>query len=130
MSDWNKFQDIDFSDEKIYSYHIDTRDFHCISHEKQPDNKIDFDTLSKYKERFFHNSDEVKLLITRFFTESKGESEWRFFTLKSENNHVNNWNMKYIRIYRHELGLIICNKDNRALSKEILSCPVNTDLLH
>ena len=51
-------------------------------------------------------------------------------TLNSNDGRVNNWLMKYLRIWRTEKGFIICNSDNKAIPKDIISCSVNQEYLH
>lgn len=118
--EWIFFKDVDFSDKKILQYHVDTRDFHCLTRTEKSDKVPDINILSKYPERFFYSAEEVKNLLDRFYTESGGEKDWRFFFLKS----VKDWSMKYIRIYRIEQGLIVCTKDNHALKKETTNAEV------
>ena len=125
---WKPFQGVDFSDEKIKSYYIDTRDFHCITSENP--NIPTFDIEKKYLSEFIHSPEEVKTLLDRLFTESCGEKEWRMLDLKSSNPHVRNWQLKYIRIYRTIHGLIVSNKDSYALRKVILSADVDQEYLY
>lgn len=112
--EWVFFREIDWNCPKNNVFWIDTRDFHCgydfrdVPHE-------DFDTLKKY-DHFFVTKDELVALIERYFVDSGGEQKWRFFNLEG----VDNWNMKYIRIARTELGFIVCNSDWKALNKSFL----------
>lgn len=119
--DWIFYQDIDFDDIKYNKFNIDTRDFHC-SYKFISDVRDDFDVLKKYPD-FFHTTQEVKELLNRYYIESGGQKKWRFFNLVG----VNNWCMKYIRIRRTELGFIICNSDDIALRKSLLSNNVEVD---
>ena len=113
--EWVFFREIDWDCLNNNGFWIDTRDFHCgygfreVAHD-------DYDTLKQY-DHFFHTKDELLELIERYFTESGGKQKWRFFNLEG----VENWNMKYIRIARTELGFIVCNSDWKALNKEFLS---------
>lgn len=125
---WNFFADVNFADEKIKQYHVDTRDFHCATN-KEVDVKVDFAKIKKYPERFFHTPVEVMNTLTRLYNESGGKMDWRFLTLDSKDGHSDNWNMKYIRIFRTELGLVVCNNKHYALSKEVLKCKVNQEYL-
>ncbi len=127
--DWKFYEEIDFSDEKIKIYHIDTRDFHCITSTGEPEKKMDFAKIKKYPERFLHTADEVKALLSRFFNESGGKVKWRFLMLDSTDKKMDNWNLKYIRIHRTDSGLVVCDNRHYALNKEILSCPVNKEHL-
>ena len=125
-NNWKFFKEVDFSDESIVKYNVDTRDFH-VGLQRQDDMEEDFDTstLEKYPGRFFHTSEEVVDLLERYFIESGGRASWRYFSLLG----MENWSMKYIRIRRTQHGLVICNGDNRALSREILSRSVDTENL-
>ena len=125
---WVFFQDIDWNCPNNNRFNIDTRDFHCGYHFSKEIN-VDFETLSKYN-KFFFTEEELKSEIERLYTESGGKGEWRMLTLNSNDGRVNNWSMKYLRIWRTEKGFIICNSDNKAIPKDILSCSVNQKYLH
>ena len=130
MDNWIFFKEVDFADETILQYHIDTRDFHCAV-SKEKNEKIDISKLQKYPERFFYSPDETKILLTRLFDESGGNGTWRMLTLEGLGAaYSENWLLKYIRIYRTNKGLIFCNSHQYALKKEILSCPVNVKHTH
>ena len=123
MNDWVFYKEVDFADKKILQYHIDTRDFYCLTNTEKAEKFPDISKLLKYPERFFHTPDEIVKMINRYYTDSGGEKEWRFFSLKG----VDNWSMKYIRIYRADEGLLVCNNSHYALRKEILNEVVNID---
>lgn len=125
---WVFFQDIDWNCPNNNRFNIDTRDFHCGYHFSK-ELHVDFETLSKYK-KFFFSEEELKLEIERLYTESGGKGKWRMLTLNSNDSRVNNWSMKYLRIWRSEKGFIICNSENKAIPKYILSCSVNQEYLH
>lgn len=117
--EWIPYSDLDWDDKKFNVFSIDTRDFHAgYRHEKKQHE--DLDTLSKYPD-FFHTKEEVIELMDRYYTESGGEQEWRFFNLVG----IQNWNMKYIRIWRSNLGFIVCNSGNRAMKKDLLGNKVD-----
>jgi len=69
-------------------------------------------------------------LLERYYLESGGEGKWRFFELDSREEKVKHWSMKYIRIFRTDLGFIVCNSDERAIRKDILDSPVLSDNLN
>ncbi len=118
QSEWIFYKELEFNDSENNVFSIDTRDFHCgYRLEEKP--HTDLKILKNYP-YFFHTEQEVKDLLDRYYKESGGKSEWRFFNLIG----IDNWNMKYIRIWRSELGFIVCNSKNRALNKDILSRPV------
>ena len=129
-NEWNFYSEIDFSNEAIQQYHIDTRDFHCITNENKPEKELQFQKIEKYQDRFFHTAEEVRNLLDRLFGESGGRKSWRFLMLESTDKRMDNWNMKYIRIHRTDKGLVVCDNTNYALSKEILNCKVNQECLH
>src|ERR1035437_9858204 len=95
---WIELNKVDWFDENILPYHVDTRDFHvnCLSTIVE---KIDIDILAKYKDRFFTTPEKIKELITKLYVESGGEAKWRCLYLKDK-NISHNWNLKYLRIYR------------------------------
>lgn len=118
QSEWIFYKELYLNDPENNVFSIDTRDFHSgyrLEEKAHPD----FQTLKKYPD-FFHTEQEIKDLLDRYYEESGGKAEWRFFNLVG----MDNWKMKYIRIWRTEFGFIVCNSDNRALKKELLSCPV------
>lgn len=115
VADWIFFKNIDWNNPKANRFSIDTRDFHCLAIFNEIPHK-DYDTLSKY-DHFFFTEEELKTLIDRYFSESGGEQDWRFFNLET----IQNWGLKYIRIARTEKGFIVCNSDWKALSKEVLN---------
>ena len=122
-NDWISFKEVDFTDENILQYHIDTRDFCCFANTEKPNEPVDISKLKKYPERFFYSSEEVVALLNRYYEESGGEKDWRFFALEG----MSNWELKYIRIYRTEFGLIICTQSKYALKKEITDLKVEND---
>jgi hypothetical protein len=131
MSDWKHYTEIDFSDKNYYKFNIDTRDFHCGC---QTLEDIDeplkvFEALKKNPNKFVLSKDELLLTIDRLYNESGGKGRWRYLMLDSPCTRNGNWRLKYLRIVRFEDGFIICNSDNYALSKEVLSCKVNQDHL-
>ncbi len=128
---WKPFKEIDFADTSIMQYHIDTRDFCCIINRNKSDKDIDFAKIKKYPENFFHSAEEVVETITRLYNDAGGEAKWRFLSLDGKGDKISsNWQMKYIRIYRTEQGLVVCNSNQYALSKDILKCEVNKECLH
>lgn len=121
--EWLFYTEIDFSDKKILQYHIDTRDFHCYTNTEKAEKDLNLKTLAKYQGKFFYTGEEVVSLLTRYFNESGGKKDWRFFYLKG----LDNWQMKYIRIHRTEHGLVVCNNEHYALKKEITNAEVGKD---
>lgn len=121
---WIPFDQIDFNNKYLKQYHIDTRDFHCIVNEKKW-GKLQLGQTLKYIERFYWSADEVVLLLSRLYNESGGKKGWRFLSLEGR---VNGWDLKYLRIYRTDQGLVVCNSDNYILSKSELDKPVNKEL--
>jgi hypothetical protein len=111
-ADWIPYQELDFLDPENNVFNIDTRDFHAGY--RFENNRHDIDTIKKYPD-FFHTKEEIIELLNRYFIESGGECEWRMFSLDG------NWNLKYIRIWRTELGFIVCDYRNKALRKSYLN---------
>ena len=125
-SEWVFFKDIDWNCQKNNRFNIDTRDFH-VGYNFTKDKHIDYDTLCKYQEKFFYNEAELKAQIERLYLESGGKREWRLLELDSTDNRVGNWGLKYLRIWRTEKGFVVCNSDNKAITKEVLSSKVNKE---
>lgn len=138
MSNWKYYEDVDFSDENIARYNIDTRDFYCAVQTKeqmeQSDRlieKLDTSVIDTYPtSKFYHTEKEVKDMIERFWRESGGDGDWRCLSLKSKNKNVTNWNLKYIRIVRTDKGFLVCNSYGVIISKNSLSDPIETEYLN
>jgi hypothetical protein len=130
-NNWINYNEIDFFDESIKAYHIDTRDFFCATNDFSP--KILGVKHLKNRTQYFHNGKEIKDLIDRLFNESGGAVKWRMLTLCNEGKrYTGNWQLKYIRIYRLEYGLLVCIEHNDVftpLSKQILAYKVNQKYL-
>jgi hypothetical protein len=114
-NEWVFYKELELNDPKYNVFSIDTRDFHA-GYRFEENSHPDFATIKKYPD-FFNTENEIKELLDRYFTESGGKKEWRMFCVKG----IGGWNMKYIRIWRTELGFVVCDKDNRAIKKEVLS---------
>ncbi len=125
---WVQFDAIEWNDPKFNKFNIDTRDFH-VGYVFKKERHPEYNTISKYP-RYFYTEEEVKTQIERLYTESGGEGEWRMLELESKDERVLNWNMKYIRIWRTDLGFIVCNQQDRAIPKEMLALPVHQEYLH
>jgi len=122
---WVFFRDIDWECPKNNRFSVDTRDFHCGYHWSDKEHP-DMSTLKKYP-HFFFKKEELVTLLERYFEESGGKAEWRYFSLE---DYREGWNLKYLRIYRNELGYIVCNSEHKALKKSVLDSKVYQDLLH
>ena len=127
---WIPLSEVDFSDEGISSYHVDTRDFHVNCHTNGEIPPIDLFKTRKYPDNYFFTPDEIKTLIERYFKESGGEAKWRMFVLDGAGKlRTINWQLKYIRIYRlpHRMykgrkGLVIYdNRDKFLFPKDMLA---------
>lgn len=125
---WIPLKDVDFGDQKLIRFNIDTRDW-CVGVMDIDDIHPDFATIKKYN-RFFHTEEELKELLDRYFKESHGETgTWRMFSLDHTDSRVTGWNFKYIRIWRTELGFVVCNSQNKAIGKDILAAHVSQEYL-
>ena len=125
---WIDFNDIDWNDPLNNRFNIDTRDF-CAGYNFSNKSHPDIVTLNKYPD-YFHTEEEIKDLLKRYFEESGGKGEWRYFDLDVNDQRVNNWQAKYLRIYREDKGFLVCNSYERAIPKEILANPVATEHLN
>lgn len=125
--EWVFYKEIIWDDPKNNMFNVDTRDFHTGYLFSEKTHK-DFKTLSKYK-HFFFTQEELVVLIDRLFKESGGVGEWRMLDLESKDNRVRNWNLKYLRIFRTELGFLVCNSHYVAIPKDILSSKVEQEYL-
>jgi hypothetical protein len=130
MDNWKFYTDVDFNDETIMQYHIDTRDFHCITNKEKSDEFKVFASLDRKPERYIFNPEEIKQLLDRYFTESGGKHTWRMFTLSGSGaDYSGGWQLKYLRIYRVNNGLVVCNSQSYCLQKDILDNKVEQEYL-
>lgn len=123
---WIPFTDLDFNNQSINAFHIDTRDFHadCQEDADYIKEKIDFKTLSNYPERFYFTGEEIKLILKRLFQECGGSKQWRMLSFKENGGY---W-LKYIRIYRvNEKHFIMCDRENHATKKEFWNGTINKE---
>lgn len=131
MKDWTPFQEIDFSDAKVFMYSVDTRDFNCTPMYEKPEKDLNLPTLLKYKDRFFHTPESVKEILTRLFEESGGKKEWRNLSLCGDGaRYSNGWELKYLRIHRTEHGLVICDRHHYALNRAVLNSNIDNRYLN
>ncbi len=122
QDEWVFFKEIDFKDPKFNRFNVDTRDFHVgYSFSKEP--HPDINILKKYR-HFFLSENQLKELLNRYFEESGGKCEWRHFSLDNSDYRCDGWNMKYIRIFRHEMEFIVCNNYESAIPKDILKSDI------
>lgn len=120
QDEWIPLSKVDWDDPQNNVFSIDTRDFH-VGYRLEGNHK-DYSTIKKYPD-FFHTKEEIISLLDRYKKESGGEGDWRLFSLEGDGG----WSMKYIRIWRSELGFIVCDRDNKALRKDFLSRKVIKD---
>ena len=116
QNEWVHFKQIEWNDLKYNNFNVDTRDFHVGYRLAEPHPDVEF-LHSKYKNDFFLTEDELKALIERYYEESGGEQDWRFFALQKSDN----WRFKYLRICRTNYGFLVCDKDSKAVRKDILA---------
>lgn len=128
MDNWKFFKEIDFTDKSVTIFHLDTRDFYCATQTEKDISGLNIEKISKYPLRFFWSADQVINILTTLFNESGGKAEWRMLTLKGDGKEYSaNWQLKYLRIHRTELGLVICDSHHKAISKQILEYPVDEE---
>lgn len=128
QNEWGFFQDIDWNCEKNNRFNVDTRDFH-VGYNFNSEHHKDWSTISKYN-HFFFTEIELKDLLNRLYEDSGGKGEWRMMDLVANDKRVQNWRLKYLRIFRTEKGFLVCNSDYQALSKSLLESKVNQEYLH
>lgn len=123
---WIPFQDIDWDCKDNNMFYVDTRDFHCgYKYQDELPNKVK-KIISRVKYRF--TKAEIITFLDRIYIESGGQGEWRFLELKS---YTNDWSLKYIRIYRTNVGFILCDDyDNPILPKQTLGNVVGEPTLN
>lgn len=126
------YQNIDFSDESVSYFKLDTRDFTVFVVKDRPDKVDTINPTPDIRERpseYFFTAAELKTLIDRYYKESGGKKEWRYFSLQGRAHLLTaDWQMKWITIIvipNRGLLIVDFNKDY-IYSKTILSEPVNT----
>jgi hypothetical protein len=112
---WQFYKNVDFDYKGCNSFHIDTRDFHVLMSSTTFNN---LSSIKKYDEKFFYTKEELIKLLDYLFEKSGGEKEWRMLSFEGI-PHINNWNLKYIRVFKHENKFIVCNKNSYALRKDL-----------
>ena len=129
-NEWVFFRDIDFNDPDINQFNIDTRDFHVGYTVESGIEQLNLNKIYKY-DHFFHTTEEVLHTLNLLFEGSGGRVTWRSLYLTGDAaRFCSGWELKYLRIIRTEKGWVICNNNYRALSKSVLSCPINLEVLH
>jgi hypothetical protein len=133
---WKHLFDIDFSSDLNIYWVIDTRDFHVNSisdhYMNIPDlpKSHELQTLLNYTERFFSNADEIKNILTDLYYRSGGEGEWRFISFKNQSKKkTDDWELKYLFVFRTDHGLLICDKDKNPLRKDLFQEQIDEELL-
>jgi hypothetical protein len=121
---WKFFKEIEFNDNSIILFNVDTRDFYV-------DTVINLNLdLDHNKLEYFLNDcdyftgDEALKLLNRLYLGSGGEKKWRTLRLEDTGN---NWRLKYLRIYRTPKGLVICDRNSIALRKNELNGKIIKD---
>lgn len=124
MNDWLHFTKINFADESLLQFHVDTRDFSCLAKATPWENPPDLSKIALHKNDFIHTPDEIVQLLTRLQADSGGMRDWRCLMLTGSYDAVRHcgwWDMKYLRIYRTAYGIVVCNKRNYILNKRALA---------
>lgn len=133
-TEWVDYTKIDFANESIKQYHIDTRDFYCLCNtniDKKIPSEGELKTMLKAKRKFFYASFEVKEIIDKLFKESGGKGDWRMLSLKGGGQYRIDFWLKYIRIYRTQYGLIIkSNYDGKCIPSEAFKLPIDGNALN
>lgn len=128
MVDWTTFKQTKFP-ETLSQIHVDTRDF-AITTSDIPF-KFDISKIKNYPDRFFHTLESVKTILGDLYNRSGGESEWRCLWFLNEGEKFSqNWNLKYLRVYKTEMGFVICGNDNKALPKDIFNSNISKEILN
>ena len=128
QKEWVFFKDIEWEDPKFNKFNVDTRDFCCGYTWSKPHQ--DISTLAKYPQKFFHTEQELKQTLERLYEESGGKGKWRMLSFEPPHKHSQGWALKYLRIFRTDQGLfVICNVDEIALTKELLTREINQEYL-
>lgn len=127
---WKKFNIVDFDDSTNMQFHVDTRDFYVVT-SKEAKTDLFLHKIKKYPGRFFFTADEVRAILTRLWSESGGNVKWRHLSFQGEGYwNSRGWRLKYIRIYRTPLGLVMCNNENFIMKRALWESPIDQRYLN
>lgn len=127
---WVPYAELDFTDTTVARYSIDTRDFHGITSTHYEEKGMPWERkCERNPDWYIHSADEVRVLLDRYYEESGGKLEWRYFNLRGI-YRAQHWKLKYIRIYRCYQGLLVCNDEGFIMSKVDLKAPVDKEFLN
>jgi hypothetical protein len=121
--EWIKLEEVEWNDPENNRFNVDTRDFHC-GYFYSEDKHKDIAVLNRYP-NFFYTDKDIEKLLEHLYSESGGEGKWRMIDLDVVDPRVNNWKLKYLRIYREEKGFVVCNSDGTAIGKDLWNYPIN-----
>jgi len=119
MSTWIFFREINWNNDKLKQVHVDTRDFYASLLEEPSEKTPRSKDIAMRKGQYIFTTDEIKTMLERYYTDSGGGREWRFFALE----HYKFW-FKYIRILKIVDGWLVCGPDFKLLSKATLASKV------
>jgi hypothetical protein len=132
-AEWKSLFKIDFDNEQDLYWVVDTRDFYVNSisnHYMNTPELPDLQKLSKHPNRFFSTPDEVKNILADLYYRSGGEGEWRFISFKNQEKKItSNWQLKYLVIFKTDHGLLICDKDEVPIRKDLFDEEIDEELL-
>lgn len=119
---WIPLENIDFDNEAILHFHIETRYWTVLQHDFVI--KIDdYPTFKKYPGKFFLSTQELKDVLFNWFVNSGARKhQVKDFALAGDDYRLKE--VSYIRIYRVAEGFIVCNTKNKAFNKELLQSKV------
>lgn len=133
----NNWVDIDsvVFDDKIIAMRVDTRDFHIITNNHQKTvNNLDrlIQLNSNNTDKCIFTIEEIEKYLKDLYKKSGGKSEWRYLSFIGKGKNVSqNWNLKYLSIYKTIYGYLIYNQDeSRVLFEYELLSEINEELLN
>ena len=107
---WIPFQQVEWDNPQFSFFNIDTTDFYVKA--SLLNLHIDNDYYCKEHLADFYNIEELKSIIEEFYIESK-----KGFLSSCK---PDNWELRYIKIYKTQYGFFICNNNNKLITKDIL----------
>ena len=120
VTNWIPFLEINFDDISIKKVSIDTRDFHALASEKI----LPYYTRKRDTDIFFTSKEVIDLLV-KLEQDSGGKKDWRFLSFDINDDRVQNWNLKYLRIIKiEENKWVVCNNEQKALPKFIFDSKI------
>lgn len=140
---WIPYHEVEWGNADYHSFHVDTRDFRVlcsvntledVNAEKQHPRVIPDRFKKKYNQLrqkvYFYTVEEVIEIIYQLHHKSGGDGEWRMLSFMDKSKWAgSDWSYKYLRIFRVDDELMICNDRMRPIPRVVWNLAINKELL-